>query len=207
MLIKDIITEQQIVQEISRPHWAKVVQFLTSRGYDKLGSGLYAHVMGKGASPHVLKLFSSTDQGYLSYVAMAMTYPNKHFPKFKGKLMKITNDYYAVRMEMLYPIDNQTLAKEYGFNEIYDFLEVLKELIRAGQNQDYPLSEFPEHFYKTAYYDYEEGQIERFMTIHKELAEACFRIGLYAKGHVDLHWGNIMEREDGTLVITDPLAG
>ena len=79
---------------------------LQNAGYESLGGGSYGAVFQKENAPYVLKLFTWLDAGYIEFVKLAQSHPNTHFPKFFGKLIKVTPTYYAVRMERLEPCQN-----------------------------------------------------------------------------------------------------
>ena len=89
--------------ELTRPERDEARQILLSSGYKQVGDGAYSEVYAKDDSDHVLKLFSSKDAAYLSYLDMVKKNPNPHFPKAKGNPRKITDEYHAVRIEKLTP--------------------------------------------------------------------------------------------------------
>jgi len=139
MFITDILSEQ-VVQEITRPDTQEEASaYLKDRGYVELGSGYYATVVGKPETPHVLKLFDRTDKGYLEFVALAMSVNNPHFPQFRGKPMRITKDYYAIRMERLKPFAGNA-SENYGFEFSYQLLNILSRVMKnvksgSGKNE------------------------------------------------------------------------
>ena len=77
---------------------------LVRAGYTKVGFGWSADVYGRADKDYVLKLFSATDHSYMQYVELAKAHPeNPHFPRFRGKMIRISDDYNAVRLERLTP--------------------------------------------------------------------------------------------------------
>jgi hypothetical protein len=222
MLINDIITENRLVQEITRPdRQDSASKLLQSKGYKTLGSGYYATVLGKPETPHVLKLLDSTDKGYLEYVALAMAVENPHFPKFRGKPFRVTREYYAVRLERLTPI-NDNVCKKYGFKYNYQLLRILgsiTESAKRGNQGNLSDNDFLEMEFlfddDTGYSDSENHvspnelarlKYENFKETHPELVNACILIGKHVDSSrsIDIHGGNVMMRGD-TLVITDPV--
>lgn len=90
------------LDEITRPGVDAVFQTLSSKGYEKLGEGCYAYVWAKPGANTVLKIFANTDTAYFDFANLAMAHQdNPHFPKFSGKLIRINDQWRAVRMERL----------------------------------------------------------------------------------------------------------
>ena len=90
------------ILEIARPSTiSQAKRVLKGAGYDQIGDGRFALVFAKYGDPYVLKLFSNSDAGYTWFYNYAVTHPSKHFPKFKGVLLRVTNQYSAIRTERL----------------------------------------------------------------------------------------------------------
>lgn len=105
MKIKELLTESENLDEISRPDtMGKAMTALEKAGYEHLGSGIYGSVYRKHGADKVIKVFATRDSAYAKFVELAQTNPNPHFPKFKGNLIKVTKDYYAVQIENLSPM-------------------------------------------------------------------------------------------------------
>jgi hypothetical protein len=94
--------------EITRPRGQKQAdQVLRDSGYRRLASGSFGAVYQKEGGAYVLKVFSALDKAYHAFVELAKTnQDNPHFPKIFGKVVKVTPDYHAVRMEPLEPYKN-----------------------------------------------------------------------------------------------------
>ena len=68
---------------------------------EHIGWGVYSNVFKRSGDPYVIKIFTD-DHAYLKYVAYCLQHQdNPHVPKFRGKLIKITPNTYAVRLEQL----------------------------------------------------------------------------------------------------------
>jgi hypothetical protein len=191
MRITEILTESQVLDELSRPSdMAAAADILEKAGYKKFGEGWYAAVYAKehGAT-RVLKLFKTNDVAYLKFVNMTIQNPNIHFPKFRGKLMKITKDYYAIRMEMLT-----------GFGEETQQLKLIRDYIYGYAT------------YGRSYSDNMRSQevingIDQIEETQPGIKKACELIGdMIANDTVelDLHKHNLMMRGK-TIVFTDPV--
>lgn len=226
MLIKHILSEQ-LVQEITRPDTQEEAsKYLEKQGYQLLGAGYYATVMNKPGTPHVLKLFDHTDKGYLEFVALAMATNNPHFPQFRGKPMRITKDYYAIRMERLKPVRGGD-SEKYGFEFSYQLLNILTRIIKNAKlgksknemitDQDFeelssnyeeiPFATIPLELRGMTPMEKAEYKFDELYEKHPELVEAAWLIGkhVHPSRNVDLHEANVMMRGD-TLVITDPVS-
>lgn len=74
---------------------------LLRSGYHMMGSGSYATVYEKPGAQYVLKLFDADDLAYLAFVHLAQNVRSPHFPLLRGKPIRVTPEYYAIRMEKL----------------------------------------------------------------------------------------------------------
>ena len=191
MRINEIITESEVLDEISRPMLVNADYILRKAGYERIDSGFFANVYAKPGADHVLKLFKSRDKAYPAFVNMTIQNPNIHFPKFKGKMMKITDEYYAIRMEKLQRYD--------ATNKI--LLDMIKNYIYGYAT------------YGRSYSDNIRGQevikdIDQVEIRQPGIKKACELIAdMIANGNVglDLHSKNLMMRGN-IIVFTDPVS-
>lgn len=198
MRINELINESEVLDEITRPNsMSDAEQVLTKAGYKKIGDGWYADVYAKSDADHILKLFSVTDTAYPKFVNMTIQNPNIHFPKFKGKMMKVNEHYYAIRMEKLTWIGKLMLDR--GSSDI------------VGEIEDYIYGyaahgkSWPETDVRGKEVTEEMAQLEK---TQPGMAKACDLIADLIKGGdpgLDLHPGNLMMRGD-IIVFTDPVA-
>lgn len=87
------------IDELSLPSSitkAKII--LRKAGYKVLGIGSFGTVLKNPKSNYVLKLFKSKDTAYLAFINMVKNNPNRHFPKIIGNIIKVTDQYSAVRL-------------------------------------------------------------------------------------------------------------
>lgn len=124
------------LKEIYRPQSRQEVdRILQKNGYTRLGKGAFGAVYEKPNIPYVLKIFSSRDEAYLEFIRLAQAYSNNpHFPKFYGKVVRVTKDYYAIRMEKL---------TKFNPHEVGDYSYALFDYIQDGID-DGELSYHPE---------------------------------------------------------------
>ena len=127
------ITEDRMSLDVAAQH-------LEKNGYEFLGAGSYGTVLQKPGVPYVLKLFGANDLAYISFIELARkNEANPHFPRFYGKLVKVTNDYYAIRMEPLdryrydstliyvYMRDRNYYRDNEPSDQFYDAMELMEE--------------------------------------------------------------------------------
>ncbi len=204
MLIKHIISEQ-VGQEVTRPtSLALARKNLEKFGYHEIGHGGYATVFASDKSTYVLKLFEKNDLGYRTFIKIATSTNNKHFPQFRGKMIRVSDRYNAIRMEKLHPLTYSTRLE--GLR-VVDLIQDTFTYFQTTQNslEDFLSEERPE------YQDYfvNFSLAKNFYNKHPDLYEACELIVKMSNSHVftDLQAANIMLRDNGDIVITDPLVG
>lgn len=174
------------LDEISRPATRKDVDaVLRKAGYKRLGYGAYGAVYQKSGSNYVLKIFDSNDRAYLDFIDFSKRHSNNpHFPKFFGKVVKVTHRYYAVKVELLSPYKgDSTHFREYIKNRDYAIKKpesLIAEIVNDALDE---LSNYP------------------------SLLQACdLLIDEFGKKHrFDIKDENIMMRGD-TIVFVDPIA-
>lgn len=78
-------------------------QLMKKFGFSQLGSGKYGAVFGNPSYPYVIKVFMK-DSAYMRWISFVMkNKDNPYVPKIKGKVLKITPIFYAIRLEKLKP--------------------------------------------------------------------------------------------------------
>lgn len=165
-----------------RPVSSKLKEFtekLKDLGYDidVKGLGRRGTVFKRPNDPYVIKVFQN-DPEYLMYLKYVLSHQdNPHVPKVRGKPVKIAPDTYAIRMEQLNPITNP-------IGDDYDVIESLLKTMTWGR------------FKANKFLKLEEPLLYKMLT---DLAH------VYGdNGSTDFVIANIMRRDDGTIVITDP---
>lgn len=174
------------LDELSRPPLrADATVVLKNAGYKRLGRGAFASVFHKPGKDYVLKVFSAKDEAYLAFIALAKTHLNPHFPRFLGKIVKVTDDYCAIRMELLKPY-------RYDPSQIDLYIRT-RDWVPEDPN---------------SYYAQQVEDAREFMGYRPELKLACDLIvdKLLTRPGIerDIRQDNIMMRGD-TIVLTDPV--
>lgn len=115
-------------------------------GFKLLGQGKYASVFGSSTYPFVIKVFMK-DAAFLRWVRFAMdNQKNPYVPSIRGKVIKITNLFFAIRIEKLTPFNSSgnTFMNEYrewkrnpkefvtadkAMKRVFDFFATNKDLM------------------------------------------------------------------------------
>jgi hypothetical protein len=167
---------------------------LEDAGYKALGAGSFGSVYKKPGSNYVLKLFESDDNGYITYLNMIKNHQNNpHFPKIRGNLVKVTKDFYAVRMEEL--SESPMLNREIELITVF-----------CKRRADFWEGDWDKFMKQNFGPDARNGLNVLFQE-NPKLSEALVLIAeLQAKHKLwfDFKRANIMSRS-GLMVITDPL--
>lgn len=171
-------------------------------GTKVLGNGAFGRVI-QSPNPNIIYKVFEKDDAYLTFIDYARKHPNVHFPKIL-KIKSMTSffkryevqadKFYVVAIEKLYPISSVNYA---GF--LAGFVG-LKDLTRK------PMMLPDGNFNNQALTGYD------ILKDHPELQSLWDAGQLIRKDLMkirgmswDLHRGNFMQREDGTVVITDPI--
>ena len=198
MRINELLNESEVLDEITRPDMIKADEILKKEGYKPVGNGMYANVYAKPGDDYVLKLFKAKDEAYKQFVNMAVNNPNEHFPTFKGILTKVTDEYYAIRMEKLEPLN-----MGYDYANSVELSRVLTAYIynytSSSRVRLAPTAE------KTKYRETMSRLIDELEEKQPGIKKACELVTSILSGNrLDLHPGNIMMRGP-VVVITDPV--
>lgn len=180
MRISELINES-IINEITRPDIDQAQEILKKAGYHEIGSGFESLVFQRPGDKYVLKLIDSGATSYFDFINLAKSSKNPHFPVFKGNLMKVTDNYYAIRME---PLSVFTDSKVANLIERYTM-----KLSKSSSNE---LSSV------------EMDELEK---SQPEIKDACYLVAklISEKGyHSDMMTNNFMLRGN-TIVFIDPV--
>jgi hypothetical protein len=135
--IINLVESAQRIDEITLPDSLdQAYQVLTNAGYEYMGGGDYSGVFKKPGANYVLKFFSAEDDAYLAFIDLVQHNPSPHFPKFYGKLVPVTDRFYAIRMEILRPADGSFARQIQNYidpddeDEYQDALEYMTDDLR-----------------------------------------------------------------------------
>ena len=159
----------------------KFTTYLQRHGFTMLGDGNFGVVYEKPGYPWVFKVFKG-DPAYLYFVRYCKMHSgNQNLPQFKGNLIRINVDTYAIRTE---------------------------KLDKAAPDEIKPLEKMASYLKMMRYWG-DTNISSSAVTTLQELSQQY--PGIYSildelsKQYVlDIHQGNVMRR-DSTLVLTDPI--
>lgn len=204
-----LITILENLQGVKKYHhmtWTRFVNELYNKYKIRcIGKGKFGQVFWKGGWNYVVKVFDN-DCAYLDYVDFCINNPNPHYPKFVKKPLHMHQFHMrphnsqktmqVLKIEMLETLHDSW----YGTNlhDLYDLYCGEIKSIELMSDHEYTLSEYTsiEQVYKAFPGQQIEGLLEAIHMIRQSLPEY----------DLDLHSGNIMQRADGTIVLSDPIA-
>lgn len=209
MKIPQILENLQGVKKFHRMDWSRFVDFLAQQDIHIIGRGSFGRVFYSPSWNYVIKVFEK-DDAYLKFVNFAINNPNKHFPKFLKNPKNIPQfltrklhapDYLVVvKIEKLEEIEEKLgkfLAKQLDVLELYYF-DGEHFTMKDYFNNEYVDYDNVQHLFKYYQQKYQldvESILKAYISLQKQLNHTITD---------DLHEGNLMQREDGTVVFIDP---
>ena len=193
---------------------------LAKIGWSPLNNGGYSRVYSNPKKKYVLKVNSHEDRAYDKFVLLIKGPRNKHFPIISDRKEL------AVPVKPMYDDDGDSIANQWNtppkiyhvymieklepipgpYNENY--ASVLSGLIDIYREEMNPSRDRMLEILTRDYLTQEEiPDAMRFMAENPALVRAAAVLGNATKNTklgIDMHAGNIMQREDGTVVIIDP---
>lgn len=180
-------------------------------GGKMLGAGAYGQVYYHPKWPYVVKLFSQDDP-YIKFLRWSAKNPHSAFPKMYGTPKRVippykrkttTNDkFYAVRLEKLNKVDDEAY-------KLFD--QNRHRLSRYFYANDHAEEYASVHGEENRQYAVRE-MYRVISDLPPEVVTACYGYYLLGLGNVegrwgdeDLHQGNVMQRDDGSIVLADPV--
>jgi hypothetical protein len=175
--LQGVSAVKKVASAIQGVDLVDVSKQLKELGWKRIGSGAFARVYEHPNYPLVLKIFSSKDSCYIKFLKYVEQHSTNPFlPKVRGKLLKLNNDYYAVRLEKLQPLDISE------WEDVYD--EMIYELINeSGYDFDLAIRKYPKH--------------RNFLNTLRDISDSL-------NCRLDIHRYNFMKRGKQTVII-DPV--
>jgi hypothetical protein len=169
----------------------QTIMDLKAKGYDILGRGASAIVLGKDNSD-VIKIGSLRD-GWLTYAKACEGQSNPYLPKIHS--LEMRDGYYTADIERLHPVA-ESFFKTKLFKQLAAYMIVCGGWTNA--RYVYFSKNTPEQI---------KGFARSLVADNTELVAALKLIIKHKGDHAyDIHPENLMKRSDGSLVISDPLA-
>ena len=185
--------------------WEQMEQYLKEHGLDLVGKGMFARVYSNDHINYVYKVFDK-DEAYLSFTKYCLTHSSKHLPvmiKHPKELTKFfkhsdkNNKFFVVKIEKLNHLSNE--EKKF-FN-----VNLQQNVFKCANFGDDVI--IKDHFKPDKYYrglsEYISSYPEyQFDTLFPLLVDIVKTTGF----KIDITNTNFMKRDDGTIVVTDPIA-
>lgn len=177
-----IAADSVAAQQSDNDLYDELTDRLEKMGWEFHDSGYFSSVFINPRKNYILKVNTIPDKGFNYFVNLIKRYPNKHFPIVSNlRVIKTAeHDYYMYYIEKLYPVQYSVE------NDISTYcLHHLYKMYNHHPNPYSPDSEYVNN--------------------NPDFARALDIVLQYHdKFGIDLPGNNIMQRQDGTVVITDP---
>ena len=158
--------------------------YFSQRGFKMEGEGSFGIVMSHPKLDYVIKIFDMSDAGYINFVKHAKASRSKHFPVFIGSPKKVSKRWAAIRMEKLNRFNDYDVAKSMSY--LNNYIRLYHEGRMSSQQVKDAMDSVKDD-------------------IPKSLMLAIFSLGKNQNERTaDLRMDNIMQRDNGDIVITDP---
>jgi hypothetical protein len=165
---------------------------LNNYGFKVLGYGSFGVVWENPKLPYVLKVFSANDSAYIDWISVARQNKNNpHMPRFvSARLLTITPEVLAIRMEKLFPVINQEK------NVVFESAMLLQERYNPSEQ------------IKSVGFDTDQRNLRYYCQTNPTWLPALDIVKNFSNNsgyRLDFHNKNVMMRDADTLVITDPV--
>ena len=180
---------------------------MKKHGNTLLGVGVYSAVIDQGSTQNkVIKIGNTLTDPWIDYYQNAIVNSNNpHFPTVHSFHHDESNEYYVAVVEKLLPTHPGGEATMAGINP-------LQEIFRTHIGQDSDYETFKDEVWVNAdtfngpFYTDVEQLWDAVLAI-KQIRDSTwdYETGEYEYA-IDNHGGNLMYRQDGTLVLNDPLS-
>ena len=180
-LSKNSVSQRDGVSELKKLGWNRLSQNM----------GKYSSVYVNPKKNYVLKVMENHDLGYIAYVNLIHSMNNIHAPRISDmKELNINGVIHGIYLiEKLYPLS-------------IDAFRIGEACSKVARYHEFRL--------KDCFTGYDDG-IPEFLRDTPSLVELLRKIGEHYSPengiNLDIHELNIMTRQDGTLVVTDPYSG
>jgi len=172
------------IQAVAR---TKMYDKLEDLGWEQIGTGHFSFVFANPKKNYVLKITDTPDPGYAEYVNLIKSHKNKYFPHISDmKILEVSGQKYGVYLiEKLGRLERSLLP----------YADIIDKLV-TGLSVD--------RVYKI--YEDDPAKVNEIVK-NQELMKAIKLLRYWSKKKgfsIDIHDANVMQRTDGTIVVTDP---
>ena len=168
---------------------------LKKLGWEEIGMGCFSSVFRHPHKSYVLKVNQYPDKAFQKFAEISKKFPNRHFLKVGDtKVIEFNGrPYYIYTLEKLYPVTSLPAG-----------LEVFSAARFLEWVADHPWASIAEFLLGRFN---PSNTLIQWVQNHPSLIKACQILGKNKlRVTIDIHEDNIMQRNDGTIVIVDPFS-
>lgn len=176
---------------------------LRGLGWKFSGSGDYSDVYSHAHKDFIIKINRMQDNGFKYFEKLTKEFPNPHFPKFYEIKKMYGASIYLYKIEKLEPLHSEDgfLFFEILFSVRHATnAKTLRTGLRMLENEGKTIEELS-HGCLT---DRDISDFYKYLDHEPALEKAVDILLTHKRESLDISFANIMERKDGTIVITDP---
>lgn len=215
MKLDDILAEATIFdeRELLNTPWKsprELISWLRSKGFRRLGGGVFSAAYGKPGHKRIVKISKREDKCWIQFANWAMRLtanpyiPNIYwFKPYKGTRKGKQETFFVTLIERLRPFTIGNIKR-------IDDPVIVAALLRYGYWVEGEQDELEDHLDALGY-GTSTRTVQRILKQYSnhKFVQTIKRFERFGGPECssDIHSGNLMLRDDGTLVITDPLAG
>lgn len=180
-----------------------LIEKLKTLGWEKAGNpSSYSDVFINPNKPYIIKANRVPDAGFAWFAFLTRKFPNPHFPKIGN--MKVIKSKVGKEKFYVYLIEKLEEVSIRNTSEWKAFTRILNKYI-SGQ---YSLEEAEQYTIKLYGGEIDSEIVQQHLSSIKNNFTFLQALDILLKHQknfsVDVHYENIMQRKDGTLVIIDP---
>jgi hypothetical protein len=204
-----MLTESKTAEELE--------DVMAEKGYEHLGNGNFTAVYARPGSNKVIRIGTMEDTWH-HYAALCMKTSNPHFPRIDKIGTRTGGDekLLVARMERLLPISEPEVDFVHNNLPMIAFIALYIVQSMTQPHKDWTFAAL-KYFFRSqlqnterfAGLSYEAGfkgwVDSEAMKLERPMAQALQMIKSIPYAQFDFKPDNFMRREDGTLVITDPI--
>lgn len=195
--------ERGYQEYITKPSpFLKIINTMKKLGWHNTNSGKYSFVFENPKKDYVVKVNYRADPAFDFFANLTRKYRLPNFPKISDmktiekKEGNKVQQYGIYLIEKLYPLGG-------GYPGYY--AEYVAEIIRDILWFNGDINKTIQHYEQTLSANENKNELlKKILVKNPELPKAINILSRTHTGNLDIHSDNIMQRKDGTLVITDP---
>lgn len=186
----------------------ELIKWLKTNGFQKLGGGVFAAAYAKPGHNRVVKVSNRQDDCWIKFAQWSMTKTNnKHLPKipwikrYQGKRKGKATEFFITIIERLNPLTNKAISQITDPGVLFGLMHYANLDYDTEESIEQAMSKQPNPKI------FQSNRLAAKLRNHPFIRAIEQVNSLSGDCWSDLHSGNLMVRNDGTVIITDPIAG